>query len=84
MTNLETLPQNYYITIVCNKLGKESVGYNMQIKKHKTSKISIITDDFNIYVLVKISVNLIYSSSHDSTILYKQLDELHNTKSIII
>ena len=55
----------------------------MQIKKHKTSKISIITDDFNIYVLVKISVNLIYSSPHDSTILYKQLDQLHNTNPLL-
>ena len=49
LTNLETLPQNYYTdtTFVCNKLGEESVGFNQQIKKHKTTKISIITDDFN-------------------------------------
>ena len=54
ITNLETLPQNYYITFVCNKLGEESVGFNMQIKKHKTTKISIITDDFNIYIYIYI------------------------------
>ena len=51
----------------------------MQIKKHKTTKISIITDDFNI----PISVNLTSGSPHDSTILYKQLDELHNKHPLL-
>ena len=81
LTNLETLPQNYYTdtTFVCNKLGEESVGFNQQIKKHKTTKISIITDDFNI----PISVNLTSGSPHDSTILYKQLDELHTKHPLL-
>ena len=80
LSNLETLPQNYYTdtTFVCNKLGEESVGYNQQIKKHKTSKISIITDDFNIPVSVSISSG----SPHDSTILYNQLD-LHNKHPLL-
>ena len=70
LSNLETLPVKYYTdtTFVCNKLGEESVGYNMQIKKHKTTKISIITDDFNI----PISVSLSYESPHDSTICGSQ------------
>ena len=81
MSNLEILPQNYYTdtTFVCNKLGEESVGYNQQIKKHKTSKISIITDDFNIPVSVSISSG----SPHDSTILYNQLDDLHNKHPLL-
>lgn len=81
LSNLETLPQNYYTdtTFVCNKLGEESVGYNQQIKKHKTSKISIITDDFNIPVSVSISSG----SPHDSTILYNQLDDLHNKHPLL-
>jgi len=81
LSNLETLPQNYYTdtTFVCNKLGEKSVGYNQQIKKHKTSKISIITDDFNIPVSVSISSG----SPHDSTILYNQLDDLHNKHPLL-
>ena len=81
LSNLEILPQNYYTdtTFVCNKLGEESVGYNQQIKKHKTSKISIITDDFNIPVSVSISSG----SPHDSTILYNQLDDLHNKHPLL-
>jgi len=81
LSNLETLPQNYYTdtTFVCNKLGEESVVYNQQIKKHKTSKISIITDDFNIPVSVSISSG----SPHDSTILYNQLDDLHNKHPLL-
>ena len=40
-------------TFVCNKLGIENVSFNQQIKKHKTSKISIITDNFNIPISIK-------------------------------
>ena len=36
-------------TFICNKLGEDLVANNPQIKKHKTSKISIITDDFNVH-----------------------------------
>ncbi len=41
--------------------------------------ISIITDDFNI----PISVSLSAGSPHDSTILYKQLDELYNKHPLL-
>ena len=39
-----------YTTFVSNKLGIDS--FNQQIKKHKTTKISIISDDFNNPILV--------------------------------
>jgi hypothetical protein len=31
-----------------NKLGEQFVTYNPQVKKHKTTKVSIISDEFNI------------------------------------
>jgi hypothetical protein len=41
-------------TFICNKLGKDLTSNNPQIKKHKTCKISIITDDFNIPLSIRI------------------------------
>jgi len=52
---------------------------NQQINKHKTTKISIITDEFN----VPVSVNLSSGSPHDSTILNKQLDNLYNKHPLL-
>ena len=66
-------------TFVCNKLGNENVSFNQQIKKHKTCKISIITDDFN----VPISVITSTGATNDSIILNKQLDILHKNHSIL-
>ena len=40
-------------TFICNKLGEDLTSNNPQIKKHKTSKISIISDDFNIPLEIK-------------------------------
>ena len=40
-------------TFICNKLGYDLNSNNPQIKKHKTSKISIISDDFNIPLKIK-------------------------------
>ena len=66
-------------TFICNKLGSENVSFNQQIKKHKTTKISIITDDFN----VPISVITSTGSVHDSVILNNQLDILNNKFPIL-
>jgi transposase len=66
-------------TFICNKLGENFVSFNPQVKKHKTSKISIITDDYDIPI--SISVNT--GSTHDSTILNSQLDELHKAHPIL-
>jgi transposase len=54
---------------ICNKLGEDLVSNNPQIKKHKTSKISIISDDFNIPLSIKVDTGV----THDSTILKEQL-----------
>jgi hypothetical protein len=66
-------------TFICNKLGSEDVSYNQQIKKHKTSKISIITDDFN----VSISVITSTGKTNDALILKTQLDDLYNKQPSI-
>jgi hypothetical protein len=60
-------------TFICNKLGVENISFNQQIKKHKVTKISIISDDFNI----PISVITTTGSIHDSKILNDQLDVLN-------
>jgi hypothetical protein len=61
-------------TFICNKLGEDLTSNNPQIKKHKTSKISIITDDFNIPLSIRIDTG----STHDSTILKEQLIDIHD------
>jgi len=78
---------NIDTTFICNKLGIEDTSFNQQIKKHKTTKISIISDDFNISISVITSTGSVY----DSVILNKQLDKLHdkhptifNNKNILL
>ena len=66
-------------TFVCNKLGIDHVSFNQQIKKHKTTKISIISDEFNI----PISVVTTTGSIHDSIILNNQLDILNKEHPIL-
>ena len=50
LNEMKTTNASYFTdtTFICNKLGEDFVSNNPQIKKHKTSKISIISDDFNI------------------------------------
>ena len=73
--------KQYYTdtTFVCNKLGEDLVSYNPQVKKHKTSKISIISDDFNIPISIKIDTG----SKHDVTILKEQLIEFSNSHPLL-
>jgi len=67
-------------TFVSNKLGIDNVdSFNQQIKKHKTTKISIISDDFN----NPISVVTTTGSKNDSFIFYKQLYVLYKEHAII-
>ena len=77
-------------TFILNKLGKDEVSYNPQLKKHAINKykISIITDNCN----VPISIMCTKGSIHDLIILQKHLDKLYiehpilydNTKTIIV
>ena len=60
-------------TFICNKNGKELTDYNPQVKKHKTTKLSLIIDNFN----NPISVGIYKSTIHDSSIIKSQLDDLY-------
>lgn len=74
--NKMKLANNLYFTdttFICNKLGEDLVSNNPQIPKHKTSKISVISDDFNIPLSIKIETGRV----HDSTIIKEQLGDLN-------
>lgn len=81
LDNMKTYNAHYYTdtTFVCNKLGEDLVSNNPQIKKHKTSKISIISDDFNI----PISISIDTGSKHDVSIIKEQLTDLHNKEPLL-
>ena len=66
-------------SLIINKLGIDMISNNPQLKKHKTTKISIITDDFN----VPLDVNIYNSNSNDAAIFYNQLDELYKNNPIL-
>ncbi len=81
LDHMKTSNSQYYTdtTFVCNKLGEDLVSNNPQIKKHKTSKISIISDDFNI----PISISIDTGSKHDVSIIKEQLTDLHNKEPLL-
>ena len=54
-------------SLVINKLGIDQIGYNPQLKKHKTTKFSVITDNFG----VPISMDTFNGSCHDALIISK-------------
>jgi hypothetical protein len=66
-------------TFICNKLGEDLASYNPQVKKHKTSKISIISDDFNIPISIKFDTG----ATHDVTILKEQLLDFHKNYPLL-
>ena len=66
-------------TFICNKNGKQLIDYNPQVKKHKTTKISLIIDDFN----NPIAVGVYKSTIHDSKIIKSQLDDLYKESPIL-
>jgi len=77
------LKNNIFITdttLIPNKLGINHIGYNPQYPKHKTSKISIISD------INGIPLNICCSdgSTNDSKILYNQLDDFKNSNSDLL
>ena len=59
-------------TMIANKYGIDLADYNIQLKKHKTSKISIVVDSFNF----PIDINFNSSREHDSTICIEHLDNI--------
>jgi len=87
----KTVVNNNYIyytdsTLISNKLGIDNLGYNPQLNKHKSNKISLIIDDYN----VPIDVILCKSNTHDAKILDAHIDNIQkipnmiNTNNIII
>lgn len=61
-------------SLINNKLGIDCISYNPQLKKHKSTKISIITDNFNVPLIV----NTYESKINDALILNNQLDKFYN------
>jgi len=66
-------------SLIINNLGVDMIAYNPQLKKHKTTKISIITDAFN----VPVNINVFNSNINDALIIYTQLDDVYtNTQQL--
>ena len=65
-------------TFITNKLGIDYIGFNKLIPKHKTSKISLITDIKGI----PININLSKGNINDAKIILHQLDNLQNNVNI--
>ena len=57
-------------TLIVNKMGRDYTGYNPQLLKHKTSKISFITSNNG----VPIDVFVTAGNHYDSKILLEQLN----------
>jgi hypothetical protein len=60
-------------TLIPNKLGNDDVTYNIQLKKHKSCKISLVIDEFG----VPIDYETTNSNNHDSPILCEQIKKIN-------
>ena len=56
-------------TLILNKLGVDAVSFNCQIHKHKTSKISVVVDNFSF----PIDIIIEDGKTHDSKIAAEHL-----------
>lgn len=65
-------------TFITNKLGIDYTGYNKQIPKHKTSKVSLITDINGI----PLDIYLSKGNVNDAKIIIHQLDNLLTNTNI--
>lgn len=76
INNMYKYEKEFYVdsTLIANKLGIDLTEHNIQLKKHKSTKISIITDDYN----VPINYIITDSNKHDSTIFIEQIDKITN------
>jgi len=59
-------------TLVANKYGIDLVTYNVQLKKHKSSKVSIVIDDNSI----PIDYQITNSNNHDASIFINHIDNI--------
>ena len=62
-------------TLTINKNGVDCKNFNGQLKKHKTTKTSLITDSAGIIV----SIHVCSGSQHDASIIINQIDTLRDT-----
>lgn len=65
-------------TLIPNKMGIDKIGFNPQLLKHKTSKISYITTENG----VPIDIYVTAGNYYDSRILIDQLNQPNNIKYI--
>jgi hypothetical protein len=61
-------------SLVANMNGSDKVSYNPQLAKHKSTKISVISDDKGI----PLDINIYNSNMNDSKILNMHLDTFTN------
>jgi hypothetical protein len=59
-------------TLIANKFEIDLVDCNIQLHKHKSCKISIIADDFNVLIHYKLT----NSNNHDVIVFYEQISEM--------
>jgi len=67
-------------TLIPNKLGINDIGYNPQYPKHKSCKISIISDINGI----PLNISCFSGNINDSKILNNQLDDFKNSNSELL
>ena len=69
--NMHEHQKEFYMdsTLIANKLGIDLATYNVQLKKHKSSKVSIVIDDYG----VPIDYIITNSNNHDASILCDQI-----------
>jgi transposase len=65
-------------TFINNKMGIDYINYNQQIRKHRISKISLITD----FKGIPLDINLSSGNTNDSKIFFNQLDNFININAI--
>lgn len=59
-------------TLIHNKLGSDNVTYNPQFKKHKSSKITIFVDNFNISIYSTVTS----SNVHDAKVCNDHIGQI--------
>lgn len=66
--------KKFYIdsAFILNKGGIDKVTYNAQVKKHKTGKISLVADEFNVVIDVCVG----NSNKHDAKYAIDHIDNL--------
>ena len=67
-------------TLIQNKLGIYNTGYTPQLLKHKTSKISLITNDIGIPIIATI----FSGNTNDSKIFDIQLNEFTENHILLL